>query len=761
MSIALFSCNTNNNTSVSKEDIALIPQPNSVVMNKGGFVLNKNTQWVVSKHLSEQNLYLEIKEKMQNSNAVLADVKEVSEGNYIVFVLNKSLDPEAYVLEVLEDKITVEAASKLGFSHAQQTLKQVIGKEYFTSSSQEFTIPLVRIEDKPRYQWRGVMLDVSRHFFDKSYFLKTIDRLAFLKMNTLHLHLVDDQGWRMEIKQYPRLTAVGGYRVDQEEKHWNARTPNSPTDKATFGGFYTQEELKEVVAYAAKYGMQVIPEIEMPAHVMSAIAAYPELACFDQEIGVPSGGVWPITDIYCAGKESTFEFLENVLTEVMTVFPSKYIHIGGDEATKTNWAKCPHCRKRIAEEELQDVAELQSYFIKRIETFLDSKGKTLIGWDEILEGGLAPKATVMSWRGIQGGWEASKEGHDVIMTPESHVYLNFYQGDQDREPQAFGGYTPLEKVYGFDPVVDSMSVEQKKHVLGAQGNLWSEYIETKAISEYMLYPRLVALSEALWSSGKQKNYVAFTSRLVPLLESLDAMGINYAESVYNVSASTETDFESKSINIDLKTDFPEATIYYALGNEALKESSKVYDSTLHFKASDSLKAVVFVDGKKKGVALKTYIDFHKGFGSKLAMSPNPHKNYQGEGASTLIDIRKGSKNFGDGKWLGWYNKEVTLTMELPIAENISSVVVNALENQGADIYFPNKIQVSTSMDGVHFTKKVSVERPEVANGDAAIEGFKLAFEPHEAKIIKIEIFPIEKSSKGRGTFIFVDEILVK
>ena len=294
--------------------------------------------------------------------------------------------------------------------------------------------------------------------------------MAMLKMNVLHFHLVDDQGWRIEIKKYPKLTEVGAWRVDQEDKHWDGRYTPAADEKGTYGGFYTQEELKELVAYAATKNIEVIPEIEMPAHVSSAIAAYPELSCHERPIGVPSGGVWPITDIYCAGKENTFQFLENVLTEVMDIFPSKYIHVGGDEATKTNWKACPHCNKRMKVEGLKNAEELQSYFIKRMERFINSKGKKLIGWDEILEGGIAPEATVMSWRGVAGGIEAAKQGHDVIMTPGSHCYFDHYQGPQNEEPLAWGGYTPLSKVYTFDPVVDTMTPAEAKHVLGRQAH---------------------------------------------------------------------------------------------------------------------------------------------------------------------------------------------------------------------------------------------------------------------------------------------------
>jgi hexosaminidase len=406
-------------------------------------------------------------------------------------------------LEVNKENITITAKGSAGFIYGLESIRQLLPESIESKSSikgVKWEIPTLTITDEPRFQWRGLMLDLSRHFFDNSYILETIDRLAMLKMNVLHLHLVDDQGWRIEIKKYPKLTEVGAWRVDQEKAPWNARQLTNPDEKGTYGGFLTQEELKEIVKYAAAKNIEIIPEIEMPAHVSSAIAAYPELACFNQRIGVPSGGLWPITDIYCAGKETTFEFLQNVIEEVIEIFPSKYIHIGGDEATKTNWEKCPNCQKRMKDNGLKDAHELQSYFVKRMEQYINSKGKKIIGWDEILEGGLAPEATVMSWRGTVGGTEAAKQGHDVIMSPESPCYFNFYQGPQNEEPLAFDAFNPLNKVYAFDPVVDTMTPQEASRILGGQANLWAEYITNPKASEYMIFPRLAALSEVLWST---------------------------------------------------------------------------------------------------------------------------------------------------------------------------------------------------------------------------------------------------------------------
>ncbi|MEK9137784.1 MAG: family 20 glycosylhydrolase, partial [Bacteroidota bacterium] len=337
-----------------------------------------------------------------------------------------------------------------------------------------WTIPCVAIRDWPRFEWRGMHLDVSRHFLPKKFIKTYIDMLAMHKMNVFHWHLTDDQGWRLEIKKYPKLIEVTAWRVDREDQHWNHRDPPREGEKATYGGYYTQDEIREIVKYADERNITVVPEIEMPAHTTALLAAYPQYSCTGGPFDVPPGGVWPITDIFCAGNDSTFYFLQDVLTEVMDLFPGKYIHIGGDEADKKEWKACAKCQARIKQEELKDEAELQSYFVKRIEKFIVSKGRRLIGWDEILEGGLAPEATVMSWRGTEGGIAATRQGHDAVMTPGSHCYFDHYQGKQEFEPLAIGGYTPLSKVYSYEPIPDSLTPEEAKHILGAQGNVWTE-----------------------------------------------------------------------------------------------------------------------------------------------------------------------------------------------------------------------------------------------------------------------------------------------
>jgi hexosaminidase len=746
----------------TEKDIQIIPKPVNVVINKGVFEFSKNTVFVANTDFQK-----DISNALINKFEVAAGWRPVlgakaPQRNFIQFKVDPALHKEAYKLEVNNTSITVTANGNAGFIYGLETIRQLlpvaIESKYVITSS-KWEIPNVTINDEPRFQWRGLMLDLSRHFFDKNYVMETIDRLAMHKMNVLHLHLVDDQGWRIEIKKYPKLTEVGAWRVDQENRSWNARLTVNPDEKGTYGGFLTQEELKEIVKYAATKNIEIIPEIEMPAHVSSAIAAYPELACFNQRIGVPSGGLWPITDIYCAGKESTFEFLQNVIDEVITIFPSKYIHIGGDEATKTNWEKCPFCQKRIKDEGLKNVNELQSYFVKRMEKYINSKGKKVIGWDEILEGGLAPEATVMSWRGTKGGIEAADLGHDVIMTPESPCYFNFYQGPQNEEPLAFDAYNPLSEVYKFDPVVPTMTPQEASHVLGGQANLWAEHLPGPKDSEYMIFPRLAALSEVLWSTKESRNWNDFTTRLTSLLKRYDYLGINYAKSAYLVTASSTADLAKKQINVKLKNEFPNPDIRYVLGNKNIDHNALKYTNPIEFSGTTILKASLFQNDKPIGKTFTDTIIFHKAVGHKVKYLTPFNENYKGD-ANTMVNSIRGSKNFHDGQWQAWIVNDMELIIDLEKQENIEQVSIGTLESQGAGVNFPVEVKVLVSTDGLTYKQVGKVSRPYAVNPIPELKDFKINFEKTNARFVKVIAYNLKKSPKGESSWLFVDEILV-
>ncbi|RZK94571.1 MAG: beta-N-acetylhexosaminidase, partial [Hymenobacter sp.] len=432
------------------------------------------------------------------------------------------------------------------------------------------SLPAVEVADKPRYSWRGMHLDVSRHFFPVEFVKQYIDYLALHKMNTFHWHLTDDQGWRIEIKKYPKLTSVGGYREGTLIGHYGAKVPEY--DNVRYGGFYTQEQVKEVVKYAQDRYITVVPEIEMPGHALAALAAYPELSCTGGPFKV--GQTWGVfDDIFCAGNEQTFSFLQDVLTEVMPLFPSKIVHIGGDEAPKTRWKTCPKCQARIKTEHLKDEHELQSYFVQRMEKFVNTKGKTIIGWDEILEGGLAPNAAVMSWRGMEGGTAAAKQKHQVVMTPGEFVYFDHAQGDPAQEPLNIGGYLPLAKVYSFEPTPPELNAEERKYILGAQANLWTEYIPTTQYVEYMVLPRMSALAEVLWTPASQKNWESFKVRMQPQYQRFAALGANYSKSAFNVREQFVADTTKGGDVVSLLLDATGPQITYTLDGTAPTSAS--------------------------------------------------------------------------------------------------------------------------------------------------------------------------------------------
>ncbi|MCX2678392.1 beta-N-acetylhexosaminidase [Galbibacter sp. EGI 63066] len=530
-------------------DYNIIPKPVSMVPADGKFLVDAETIVSGNASLEKEGAYLAQLLSIASGHEISFNPEGDRVDNAIVIQTDESIaNEEGYTLSVQYNQIVITGKTAKGVFYGIQSLRQLLPEETEKGAVAELTIPAVEIEDNPEFKYRGMHLDVARHFFPVDFVKKYIDLIAMHKMNKFHWHLTEDQGWRIEIKKYPELTEVGGYRNGTIVGHH----PGTENDNKKYGGFYTQEEIKEVVKYAAERHITVIPEIELPGHSSAAIAAYPSLSCFPEEPTVvtkdmmsekgkalqadgtakivqETWGVFP--DVYCAGKDETFEFLTNVLDEVIPLFPSKYVHIGGDECPKENWERCPNCQKRIKEEGLADEHELQSYFIERIEKYVNSKGKDIIGWDEILEGGLAPNATVMSWRGEAGGIEAAKQNHDVIMTPNESNYFDHYQSkDQDNEPLAIGGFTTVEEVYNYNPIPKELTEEQAKYILGSQGNVWTEYIGTTEQMEYMILPRMTALSEVVWSPSK--NWDDFKGRLSQMKARYDAMGLNYAKHVF-------------------------------------------------------------------------------------------------------------------------------------------------------------------------------------------------------------------------------------
>ncbi len=523
---SLYSQNSSGNAS------GIIPKPVSLKTNNGTFRIDRNTVIVADEGNRDAadffNKYLE------DYYGFNLNTAESAQKNYIRFssrtFVKAPENKEHYTFTSTSKGVDITGDSYDGTFRGTQTLIQLLPPAKATSLS----IPQVSIDDQPRLGYRGLMLDVGRHFFGVDYVKRFIDYIALHKMNTFHWHLTEDQGWRIEIRKYPKLTEVGAYRDGTIIGHH----PGTGNDNIRYGGFYTQEEIKDVLEYAKKRHITVVPEIEMPGHAGAALASYSYLGCTGGPYEVSQ--TWGVhKDVYCAGNDSVFTFLEGVLDEVMELFPSEYIHIGGDECPKDAWKVCPKCQKRIKELGLKDEHELQSYFIQRIEKYVNSKGKKIIGWDEILEGGLAPNATVMSWRGEKGGIEAAKQDHDVIMTPTTYVYFDYAQ-QKNEDSLVIGGYLPIEKVYGYEPVPQVLNDAQKKRILGGQANVWTEYMSNPRKVEYMIFPRVAALSEVLWSPAKSRNWDDFKKRLPLQLKRYDLWGTNYSRAYQTEKAQLGT-----------------------------------------------------------------------------------------------------------------------------------------------------------------------------------------------------------------------------
>lgn len=506
-----------------QNQLPLIPYPDKVQINNGSFTLNDKTVIHADKNSFEAQYLREIiRQQLGLELQISATTSAKSKIDLIQNVPDaNNFNTETYYLSIDPNRIEIAAISSQGIFYGIQTLAQLVP----TQKAKEIKLNAVQVFDTPKYAWRGMHLDCARHFFPVDFVKKYIDYLAMYKFNTFHWHLTDDQGWRIEIKKYPKLTEIGAFRNGSMVGHYR----DQKYDTIRYGGFYTQEQIKEVVAYAAQRHITVVPEIEMPGHAVAALAAYPELSCTGGPFEV--GKVWGVLDDVFCPKEETFTFLQNVLTEVMALFPSQYIHVGGDECPKTRWKACPHCQELIKKMNLKDEHELQSYFVQRIEKFVNSKGRKIIGWDEILEGGLAPNAAVMSWRGTEGGIAAAKQQHYVVMSPGGYCYFDHYQGDSTKEPLAFGGFTPIEKVYSFNPTPKELSSEESKYILGAQANLWTEYIDNTKQVEYMIFPRMMALSEVVWGTSNPEKYDDFKSRVLAQFKSLDAKGIHYSKAI--------------------------------------------------------------------------------------------------------------------------------------------------------------------------------------------------------------------------------------
>ncbi len=650
---------------------------------------------------------------------------------------------ESYNLSLNKDGVKIGAASEAGLFYAIQTLIQL-------AEQNPDKLPFIEIADSPRFAYRGMHLDVSRHFFSLDFLKKQIDMMAHYKLNFFHWHLTDGPGWRIEIKQYPELTNIAAWRTHSLWKEWwtSGRKYTIEGSPNAYGGYYTQEEAKELVEYAAKRHITIIPEIEMPGHSEEVLAVYPHLSC--------TGNPYTSSE-FCIGNEETFIFLENVLDEIMDIFPSTYIHIGGDEASKEHWKKCPKCQERIKNENLKDEAELQSYLIRRIEKYLQSKGRELIGWDEILEGGLEKSAIVMNWRDEKIGIEATQSGHKVIMTPGKYTYFNSYQSSPEKEPEAMGGFLPLENVYAFNPVPDTLSANDIKRIWGVQGCLWTEYIPTEEHAEYMLYPRMLALAEVAWSNPEDKSWESFKYRVNQSIPILRQKGYNSFTLSKEPEIIMENDSLNKAIAITLNSEIYPVEIRYTTDGSAVTGESQLYESPILVKDSVILKTQLFRDGQPLGEVLEKRIDYHKAIGKKIEYINPYNRYYPAKGDNSLIDGLYGGFSHGDGLWQGFIGAPFDVIIDLGETDSLRHLRIHFLQNANAEIWFPKEITIalSNAREG-DFETVATFKNSLIKDKDGT---FSRSFEwngSQQARFIRITA-TINPAVRG---WLFADEIVV-
>ncbi len=755
-------------------NINLIPQPSRITTLDGHYSLNENTAIAVSSQTEQIGQYLAqvITRHTGWEPTVLTYINQ-DEPNLIILITDSLAGKatEDYQLTIDSSQIFLTASSPAGIFYGCQTLRQLLPRTpqeiVQVKESGTWQIPALRISDSPRFAWRGMMLDVSRHFFPKKFILELIDYLAYHKLNIFHWHLIDDQGWRIEIKRYPKLTEIGAWRVDREDQLWHQRPLQEPDETATYGGFYTQDEIREIVAYAEERFVTIVPEIEMPAHITCALAAYPELSCTGGPFTVPPGSIWPLKDIYCAGRETTFEFLENVLTEVVDLFPGTYIHVGGDEANKAEWEKCDSCQVRIKAEGLRDEAELQSYFIRRIERFLKSKDRKLIGWDEILEGGLAPGAAVMSWRGTKGGITAARSNHKVVMSPLSHCYLNCYQGEFYLEPLAQSGYLPLSKVYSFDPVPNNLTAEQASYIIGAQANLWAEFVPIPEHAEYMLFPRLSALSEVLWSPEAARDWEEFRHRIIDFRPFYEFYGINYSTSSNQVRLLTKLHKFRKGLTVSMHTETPELELHFSLDGSIPTPATPQYLQPIRIKKSTELRVVAIKDGDRSSPISQLSFTAHKAFHKRVSLINKFHWRYKAGGKIGLVDGIRGSENYLDGRWQGYRVDDLEGTVKLGWPATITSISTSFLQNTAAGIFMPPEVEYAISKDGKSYLVIGTLDTGILPTEPGPIiENTILEFDPMRVRYVRVRAknigtCPDWHPVAGKDAYLFIDEIIVK
>ena len=725
----------------------LIPKPQELQINQGFYQLGKTISLKQDANFPEMDYLFKQLTSITNRKVNYQNNRQDIDLVYLAGPID--INEEYYELEIGKNGIEIAAPTNRGIFLGIQTLLQLIEEH-----KSDLKLPYLKIKDEPKFAYRGMHLDVCRHFFTVDEVKNYLDYLAAYKYNKFHWHLTDDQGWRIEIKNYPKLTEVGAWRKGSQVGAY----ADMNFDQERYGGYYTQEQIKEVVDYAAKLHIDVIPEIEMPGHAQAAIASYPNLGCTNEQLEVWQ--MWGVSEIIFCPKEETFTFLEGVLDEVMVLFPYEYIHIGGDEAPKKVWKESAFVQDLLKKLKLKDEMEMQSYFITRIEKYLNSKGRQIIGWDEILEGGLAPNATVMSWTGMEGGIHAAKTNHKAIMTPTSTNYFDYYQGNPETEPLAFGGDTRLKNVYEFNPIPKELNAEQAKYIWGSQGNLWAEYIKDFPHVQHMIFPRLFALSEVVWGTADPKKYDNFEKRVLEHFKVLDRKGIRYSKAIFEVVGTVNVN--DGKLFYDLTTAKDKKNIRYTLDRSEPTKDSKNYVGPIEIKHSAIIKAGYFEDGILKSPITKQEFIVTKSTGKRIQLDNQPNEQYALEGAISLVDGVKGNVNIHKKHWLGFSGKDVVATIDLGENETMSNVQFSLINNTNNWIHLPKGAKILVSNDGLNFKEIKAISKDEIykANGNININ-----FQPQSTRFVKVIVENLGKIPEGNigagyDAWLFIDEISI-
>jgi hexosaminidase len=766
-------------SSIIYPQLNIIPQPVEVQMSTGTHSLKNPLRIVYDEPAKRSAEFLAA--YLEKFYKVITDLTSSAENKnpeaYSLFLDLEDVDKKGQYELIIGKDLTIKGDEE-GIFYGVQSFIQLLPPHV---SNNLIQIPYATIKDHPRFGYRGLHLDCGRHFMPVDFIKKFIDYIAYHKMNYFHWHLTEDQGWRIEIKKHPRLTSVGAWRNGTII----GRHPGMGNDNKKHGGFYTQEQVKEIVKYAADRYITVVPEIEMPGHSSAAIAAYPQLSCFPEEPTknyFPKNGKWAgdstgkqvqqawgiYSDVFCAGKEETFKLLQDVIDEVVPLFPGQYFHIGGDECPKANWKRCPNCQKRMKENNLKDEHELQSYFVQRMEKYINGKGKTMIGWDEILEGGLAPNAIVMSWRGETGGIEAAKQDHQVIMTPTTYVYFDYSQTDNE-DSIVIGGNLPVEKVYSYEPIPAALNEEQAKYVLGAQANVWSEYMSNPRKVEYMIFPRLSALSEVLWSPKENKNWVDFEKRMQTQFKRYELWKANYSRAYYDLKATVLPTENFDGVLWKLETKYPSAEIktvthYGGRPYELKFNEGKNYTAPLVVKSTQLLAAISRLKGKPISNPISQNIYFNKATGKKITLSNAPSNTYKGDGAFTLVNGIQNENGLQKSKeFLGFSGMDCEAVIDLGKEEKISNVIVHCLRETGSWIWQPLTVEVFVSNNGTDFSSVGLTDDFKIKRRNLETGTMKVEFKSANARYVKVVAknwgdIPSGNPGEGSKAWLFVDEI---